>query len=144
MFHTYMISYLAKTVVIRWWQLTEHDSYQRDILPCSDRCHVTMATDVACFIHEWLFTMLWPLALDDDNWWSMLHTLGMYNNALSVVIRQRRLTEHVPNKSDMLHVLTVVMRWWQLREHDSYMNDILPCSVLCHETMIPDQAWFIP
>ena len=89
-----------------------------DTLPCSDRCHETMTTDGAWFIHEWYITMLWPLFSDDDNWWSMIHTKGIYYHDLSVVMRRCQLTEHV-----------------------SYMNDILPCSVRCHETMITDQAW---
>ena len=29
----------ALTVVMRRLQLTEHGSYLRDIVPCSDRCH---------------------------------------------------------------------------------------------------------
>ena len=30
--------------------MTEHGSYLRDILPCSDRCHETITTDGALFI----------------------------------------------------------------------------------------------
>ena len=72
--HTWMIYNHALTVVIRWSQLKEHYSYLRDILPCSDRCHETIATEVACFIHEWYITILWPLSLDDDNWQNMIYT----------------------------------------------------------------------
>ena len=59
MFHTWRIYNHALTVVMKWWQLTEHDSYLRDMSPCSVRCHGTMTTEVECFIHEWYITMLW-------------------------------------------------------------------------------------
>ena len=36
------------------------------------------------------------------------------------------------------------MRRWHLTEHVSYLRDISPCSVHCHETMTTDWAWFIP
>ena len=61
--------------------------------------------------------MLRPLSFNDDHWQSMVHNLGMYNNTLSVVMRRLQLTEHV-----------------------SYMNDILPCSDRCNETMTTDGA----
>ena len=61
--------------------------------------------------------MLRPLSFNDDNWQSMVHNLGMYNNALSVIMRRLQLKEHV-----------------------SYMNDILQCSDRCHETMTADGA----
>ena len=143
MFHTRGRYYHALTVVIRRWQLTEHSSYLRDISTSSDRCHETMTADGACFILEVYFTMLWPLSWDDDNWRSMFipkgwltmllpllwdddnwqsrfHTLGMYNHALSVVIRR-----------------------WQLTEHVSYLMNTSPCSDPCYETMTTDGAWFI-
>ena len=60
--------------------------------------------------------MLCPLSWDDDNWRSMIDTLGIYNHALTVVIRR-----------------------WQLTEHVSYMNDILPCSDCCHEMKTTDK-----
>ena len=117
-FHTFGMYSHALSVVMRRWQLTEHDWYIRDLLPCSDRCHKTMATDGACFIHEWYISMLWPLSWDDGNWqsmthtwggviillplswhednlWGMIHIFGMYNHALSVVMRQRQLAGHV-------------------------------------------------
>ena len=47
MVHTLGIYYYALTVVTRRKQVTEHGSYLRDILPCSDRCHETMTTDEA-------------------------------------------------------------------------------------------------
>ena len=106
--HTLRMNNPALSVVMWRSQLTEHVSYMNDILPCSDRCHATMTTDGAWFIHEWYITMLWPLSWDDDNWWSMIHTLGVLN-----------------------HALTVVVRWWQLTEHDSYLRDIYPCSNCC-------------
>ena len=61
--------------------------------------------------------MLRPLSFNDDHWQSMVHDLGMYNNALSVVMRRLQLMEHV-----------------------SYMNDIIQCSDRCHETMTADGA----
>ena len=115
-----MRDYLALTVVIRRWQLTEQVSYTRDILPCSDRCHETITTEGACFIPEGNLTMLWPLSWDDGNWRSMFHTLGMNNQALAVY-----------------------MRPWKLREHISYLRNTLPCSDRCHETMPTDGACFI-
>ena len=64
--------------------------------------------------------MLWPLTLDDNNWRSMFHTLGIY-----------------------YHALTVVTRWWQLTEYGSYLRDILPCSDRCQETITTDGVWLI-
>ena len=61
--------------------------------------------------------MLRPLSFKNNNWHGMVHNLGMYNKALSVVMRRLQLTEHV-----------------------SYMNDILQCSDRCHETMTADGA----
>ena len=111
--------YHATSVVMRPWQLTDHVSFMNDILPYSDRCHETTPTDGASFILEWYITMLWPLSWDEDKWRSMIHTLEIYN-----------------------HALTVVLRLWQQTEHVSYMNDILPCSDCCHETMASDGASF--
>ena len=37
--------------------MMEHVSYINDILPCSDRCHETMTSDGASFIHEGDITM---------------------------------------------------------------------------------------
>ena len=142
-FHTWMIYYHALSIVMGWWQLTEHVSYMNDMHLCSDRCHETMTTEGACFIHKWYIpcsdpckattttngasfipygwiNMLWPLSRDDDNWRSMTHPLLIYNHALSVVIGR-----------------------WQLTEHVSYMNDILPCSDRRQETMTTEWAWFI-
>ena len=134
LFHRWMIYYHAPTFVIRWWQLTEHVSYLRDKSPCSDRCHETMA-----------------------NYGAWFTPLGMYNHALYVVIRQRQ-----DDEANMIyyHALTVVIRWCQLKEHDSYQRDILPCSdrchgnislmykiwsVICHRLMTRVRAWlFIP
>ena len=65
--------------------------------------------------------MLWSLSWDDENWWSMFLTWGIH-----------------------FHAQTVVMRRWQLTEPVSHMNDILPCSDLCHKTMTTDGAWFMP
>ena len=120
MFHTRGRYYHALTVVIRRWQLTEHSLFLRDISASSDRCHETMTADGACFILEVYFTMLLPLLWDDENWQSRFHTLGMYNHALSVVIRR-----------------------WQLTEHVSYLMNTSPCSDPCYETMTTDGAWFI-
>ena len=153
---------------MRRWQLTEHDWYPRDLLPSSDRCHKTMATEGACYIWYITCTMLWLLSWDDDNWGSMIHTLGINHHALTIVMRHRQLTEQVSfplgcitmlwslswdddNWQSMIdtlgsyyHALTVVIRRWQLKEHVTY--DILhaPCSGCCHETMTTEGAWFIP
>ena len=51
--------------------LTDHNSYLGNILPSSDRCHETMATDGACFIREG------------------------YHHALTVVMGRWQVTEHV-------------------------------------------------
>ena len=102
------------------WQLKEHVSYINDILPCPDRCYLTMTTDGAWLIHEWYITMLWLLSWAEDNWRSMFHTWGIYH-----------LT------------LTFIMRRWQQTDHVSYTNYILLCPDRCHETMTTDGAWFI-
>ena len=52
MFLTSRINNHALTVVLGRWQLVEHVSYLMNTLPCSHRCHETMATDGACFIRE--------------------------------------------------------------------------------------------
>ena len=121
MLHILGMNNHALSVVMRRWKLTEHVSYTREILPCSDRCHKTMTTDGACFILEGYFNILWPLSWDNDSWRSMFHTWGIFH-----------------------HVLTVVMRRWQLTEHVSYLWNTLLCSNRCHETMVTDRAWFIP
>ena len=71
MFHTLGITNHALTVLMRWWQLTEHGSYIRGI------------------------TMSWPLSFDDENCRSMLHTLGINNHALFVVMGWWQVIEHV-------------------------------------------------
>ena len=101
MFHTWGLNYHALTVVMRRWQLTEHDSYLRDTLPCSDRCHETTTTDGAWFILKGCITMLCLLSWDDENWRSMIHTLGIYCNALTVVMRRWQLTEHCSHLWDV-------------------------------------------
>ena len=116
-----LIYYHALTVVMRRWHLTEQVSDMRGVSPCSERCHETMTNDGAWFITMRYISMLWPLPWDDDNWRSMFHTLGMYNHALTVVIRRRQLSDHV-----------------------SKMYDILSCFDQCHETMTTDRAWLIP
>ena len=120
MFHTLGMNNHALTVVMSRWQLTEHVSYLRDILPCSDCFHETMTTDGAWFIPYGYITMLWLLSRDDDNWRSTIHTKGIY-----------------------YHALTVVMWRWLLTKHVSYMNDILPCSDRCDRTMTTVGACFI-
>ena len=122
MFHTWCIYYHALTVVVRRWQMTKHDSYLRDILPCSDCCHLTMTTDGACFIH----------------------TLGMYHHALTVVRRRLQQTELVYRWMIYYHAPTSVIRRWQLTEHVSYLRDISSFSYRWHETMPNYGAWFIP
>ena len=123
MFHIWGIHYNALTVVMRRWQLTEHASYLRKTLLCSDLCHETMTTDRACFIPEEDITMLWPLSWDDGNCRSMFHTLGMNNHALTVVIRRWQLIEHIFAWGIYYHALTVFMRRWQLTEHVSYLKN---------------------
>ena len=103
------------------WQLSEHASYLRYILPCSVSCHETVTTVVACFIPKGYITMLWPLSWDDDNCRSMFHTYGIN-----------------------YHALTAVMRQWQPSEHVSYLRVILPCSDRCHATITTVGACFIP
>ena len=120
MVHTLGINNHALTVVVRRWQLLEHDLYLRDILPCSDCFQETTTTDGAWFIPKGYLTMLWLLSLDDNNWRSMVHTLGIY-----------------------YHAPTVVTRRWHMTEHDSYLRDILPCSDCCHKTMATDWALFL-
>ena len=92
MFHTLGMFYLALNVVMRRWQLTEHELYLRDILSCSDHCHETMSTDGVCFIPKGWITIVWPLSWEDDNWQSRFQTLG--KNAPSVVIVSWQRSEH--------------------------------------------------
>ena len=124
MVHTLGIYYQALTVVFIRWQLTEQGSYPWDKKPYSDRCHETMTIDGAWFIPKGYITMLRPLSFNDDNWRSMIHTWGIYNHALSVVMRRWQLTKHVYTCMIYHHALTVVMRLWKLTEHDSYLRDI--------------------
>ena len=148
MFHTWMINYhavsvvtrrsqltehdaylrgiyvSALTVVLRRWQLTEHDSYLRDIWPYSDRCHETMTTDGAWFILERYITMLWPLLLDDDDWRSMIHALGIYKMLWPLSWDDDKWRSIFDTLGMYNHALSVVVRRWQLMEHVSYMNDI--------------------
>ena len=67
MVHTLGMYNHALTVVMICLQLTEHGSYLKGILTCSDRCHETMTTDGAWFIPKEYITMLRPLSLADDN-----------------------------------------------------------------------------
>ena len=152
---------------MRWWQLTEHDSYLRGViilLPLSwdednlwGMIHIfgiyNHALSVVMrqrqlawhvFKDRWYIIMLWPLSWDDDNWRSMFHTLEMNNPALAVVMRWWQLTEQDSFLRGYNHTLTVVMRQWQLTEHVSYMNYILPCYDRFHETKTTDGACFIP
>ena len=132
MFHTWTIYHHALSVVMRRWQLTSYGSYLRGVLPWYVPCQKTVITDGACFIHEWYISMLWPLSWDDDNWRSMIHTLGIYYHALTIVIRRWQLTEHVSYLRDGLHALSVVNRRWLLNEYVPYMNDLYSCSDRCH------------
>ena len=90
--------------------------------------------------------ILLPLSWDEDNLWGMIHIFGMYNHALSVVMRRRQLAGHVfkdiwyitmlsplswdddnwrsmfPTLEMNNRALAVVMRWWQLTEHDSFLR----------------------
>ena len=108
------------TVVLRRWQLREHDSYMND--------NITMLWPLSCvddqkkawFIPKGYMTMLCPLSSDDDDWWSMFHTLLMND-----------------------HALTVGMTRWQLTDNDSDLRDIWSCSIRCHETKTTDGACFI-
>ena len=114
--------FLPEWGITMLWPLSRNDHNLRSMfLTCSVHCHETMTTVGACFIHKWYITMLWPLSWDDNNWGSMFHTLRVNN-----------------------HALTVVMRRWQLTEHASYINDILPCSDRCHEMLTTDGAWLKP
>ena len=117
--HTLGMINHALSFVMRRWKLTEHVSYMNDILPCSDPCHAMKTTDRACFTPFGWIPILRPLLWDADNWRSLFLTWMIYNYAL-----------------------TVVMRRWQLTEHDSYLWEISPCSDLCHETMTIDGTSF--
>ena len=101
MFRTFGIKNHALSVVMGWWQLIEHVSYLMGMAPCSDRCHETMTTDGACFIHGRYITMLWPLSWDDDKWRSMFHTRGIHYHALTVVMGRWQLTEHFAHLRDV-------------------------------------------
>ena len=81
MINTKGIYYHAMAVVMRRWQLTVHDSYLRNVQPCSVRCHKGKTTDGSCLIKDWYITMLWPFLWDDDDWRSMLHRWMIYHNA---------------------------------------------------------------
>ena len=144
MIHTRGIYNHALSVVMRRWQLTEHVLYMNDILQCSDRCYETMTTDGACFILEGCITMLWPLSWDDNNWRSMVHTLGIYYQALTVVFIRWQLTEQGSYPWVKLPYSDRCHETIQLTEHDSYLRVILPCSDRCHLTMTTDGAWFKP
>ena len=147
MFHLLMIYYHGLTVIMRRWQLKEHFSFlsditmlwslswdddkwrrmihileiychalmerchetmttdwacfiHNDILLCSDRCHETMTSEGASFIHKGDIAMFWTLSWDDDKWRSIIYNLEIY-----------------------YHDLTVAMRGWQLTEHASYLRD---------------------
>ena len=78
-FHTWMIYNHALYVVMRSWQLTKHESYFRDKLPCSDRCHETMTTDGACFLPEEYISMLRRLAWD---LWQLTEHVSYMNDIL--------------------------------------------------------------
>ena len=97
-------------------------------------------TDGSFFITKGCITMLRPLPWDDDIWRSMSHTLGMYKHVLSAVMRWWQLTAYDSYLRGYNHTLTVVMRRLQLREHVSYLSDIDPCSDRYHETKTTDGA----
>ena len=143
MFHTWGIYNHALTAVIRQWQQSEHVSYLRDILPCSDRCHETITIVGACFIPKGYITMLWPLSWDDDNcracfipkgYITMLWPLSWDNDNCQSMFHTLEL---------YYHGLTVVMRRLQLSEHVSCQRYIIPCSDHCHETMTTVGACFL-
>ena len=124
-FYIWGIYYHALTVVLRWWQLTEHDWYYRGILPCYERCHKTMTTGQACFNPLGCITMLWPLSWDDNNWRSMFHTiLEIYFTMLWTLSWDDGYWQTMFHTSGIYnHVLTLVMRRWQLTERVSYLRD---------------------
>ena len=149
---------------MRWWQLTEHDSYLRGIIILwpllwdednlwgmiyifgmhNHAWSVIMRRRQLAghvFIDIWYITMLWSLSWDDDSWRSMFHTLEMNNCALVVVMRWWQLTEHDSYFKGYNHTLTVVMWRWQLTEHVSFTNDILPCSDRCHKMNTTGKAF---
>ena len=124
MFYTWMIYYNALTVVMRRWQLTEHIPHMNDILLCSDLFHEMMTIDGAWFVPKVWITLLCPLSWDNENWRSMFHTWMIYSMLwpLSSHDEDWRSIFHTLWKNN--HALTVVMRRWQLVEHDSYLRDI--------------------
>ena len=95
MFLIWMTYYKVLSVVMQRLQLSEHVSYLRDILSCSDCCCATMTAVGACFIPKGYITMLWPLSCDDYNCQSIFHTKGIYYHALTIVMRRWQLSEHV-------------------------------------------------
>ena len=98
-----------------------------DILPCCDRCHETMTTDVALFIPWGYITMLWQLLLswDVDNWRSMFQNLGMNNHALNVVMDDDNWRSLIHTLRIYYPALTVAIRRWQLTEHVSYLRGMI-------------------
>ena len=163
MLHILGINNHPLSVVMRQWKLTEHVSYTREILPCSDRCHKTMTTDGAffilegyfnilwplswdgaCFILEVYFTMLWPLSWDDDNWRSMFFIpKGWLTMLLPLLWDDGNWQSRFHTLGMYNHALSVVIMRWQLTEHVSYLMNTSPCSDPCYETLTTDGAWFI-
>ena len=126
-----------------------------------------MTTDGACFIPEGYITMLRPLSWDDkqqsifhilrmnnhalsvviiswddDDWWSMLHTWGIYNHALTVVMRRCQLSGHVsyPSNTWPCSDRWEDDNWWTMF---FYLSNTFRCSDRWHETVATYRAWFI-
>ena len=114
------------------------------VSPCSDRCHWAMTTDRAYCIYFGWITMLCPLSWDDENWWSMLHTLGTHYHSPTVAMERWQLTEHV---SWLRNTLPSPDRCYQTMPTGKacfILEGVSPCSERCHGTMTTDRAHCIP
>ena len=72
--------------------------------------------------------ILLPLSWDEDNLWGMVHIFGMYNHALSVVMRRRQLAGHAFKDIWYITMLSP-LSWdddnWRSMFHTLKMNTVL-------------------
>ena len=140
MFLTSGIYYQPLTGVLGRWQLTENVSYLRNTLPCSDRCHQTMATDGACFIREGYhnaLTVSWQR-------WELVNVFLMYETC-QLSSSHDNGQSMVMYYSGMKHAPPVYIVSWQRSGHGCICLKYETCSVSCHRLMTTDRAWlFIP
>ena len=90
------------------------------VSPCSYSCHATSTTDRACFIPE-------GISPCSDCCHEMMTTDGVY---------------FIPEGYH--HALNVAMRWWQLMEQVSYLQDHKQCSIRWQRMRTTARACFIP